>query len=168
MGWDKIEGKRTDQASTVRVAIHSPSGTNPYHSMRIYIGRGIVAQLKWNNGCRVDAFHGSGKDKGRMSLQLVDRGRFELKFTRKAERGSLHFSTNNLPPGVPQMARPVAVCSHVVAPDGTLEFSIPEHFYSAKPTPRTLVGRPKGGALRDVVRGDMRGDSGGALGGQVQ
>lgn len=155
MGWDKIDGRRTDQACTVRAAIHSPSGTNPYHSMRLYIGRAVVLQLRWNSGCRVDAFHGDGKDKGRMCLRLADDGRFELKFTRKAERGSLYFSTNNLPPGVPQIPRSVGICRHVIAPDGSLEFAVPQNFYSPDPTPRSLVGRPKKGTLPNGVRGEI-------------
>lgn len=130
MSWDKIEGHRTACAETVRVVVHGPSGFNPYHQMRVQIGRSVLEKLRWNAGCHVNAFHGTGPDKGRIKVSLAEQGRFRLLGKRGAINGSVMFSTNRLPPGVPERKHRIATTRFTIMPDGSLEIEVPKSFYS--------------------------------------
>jgi len=128
MSWDKIEGHRSPCADSIRIAVHGPSGYNPYPQMRIHIGRGVLDKLRWNVDCMVNAFHGTGKDAGRIMVSLAENGRFKLVAKRGSVTGSVMFSTNRLPPGVADKVQRIKTAKFQIVPDG-LEIEVPPSFY---------------------------------------
>jgi hypothetical protein len=130
VSWDKIEGHRSPSADKVRIVVHKPSGFNPYHQMRVWLGRHVLERLRWNVGVHVNAFHGTGKDAGKIRVSLQENGRFRLLAKRGAVHGSVAFTTNRLPPGTPERPHRITTARYEIAPDGSLEIEVPRSFFT--------------------------------------
>lgn len=129
MSWDKVEGKYTPRDACVRLSVIRPSGFNKQLRLKVILGRAVLSSLGWNIGCRVNMYIGSGKDRGRIRLELHHLGRYKLISQGRGTHGAAFFSTNILPPDMPPRARPVCITKHT-AIDGSIEIEVPKGFYS--------------------------------------